>query len=72
MPNFMQLLSYIEHWMHSQFSRRCTGSESSTGLCRIGPTKVKASKYVKFVRRVKTSQIGDRLSDNDKKLPYLH
>ena len=34
----------IDSW----FSRKCTARGSSTGLCRIGPPKVKASKSILF------------------------
>ena len=33
---------------YSRFSRRCTARGSSTGLCCVGPAKVKASKSVLF------------------------
>ena len=32
----------IDSW----FSRKCTARGSSTGLCRIGPAKVKAGKII--------------------------
>ena len=46
MPNeYRASLITTGHIIYTQFLRRCTARGSSTGLCRVGSAKVKASKY---------------------------
>ena len=44
----MVYINIIFDYLYSQLSRKCTARGFSTGLCRRGPAKVKACKFVLF------------------------